>query len=85
MTAPLRVRLFAQAREAAGSPTISWTVPTEGETAAAVLEAIAALHPRLRRVVAHSRILVNGQYADPARTTVRPGDELAIHPPYSGG
>jgi molybdopterin converting factor small subunit len=75
------VRLFASAREAAG--TNRDDVP--GATVADVMAAAAQRYgPRFGEVLATCRIWVNG---DPAAdtTVVAAGDEIAVLPPVSGG
>ena len=78
----VRVRLFASAREAAGSDSIDVAVP-EPATAAAVLAALAAL-PRLGEVARRSRLAANHAFAPPG-ALVGPADELALIPPVGGG
>ena len=76
-----RLRLFAAARQAAGTPTDT----VDGTTVAAVLAAASARYgPDFAAVVAASRIWVNGEPAapdDPVAAT----DEVAVLPPVSGG
>jgi molybdopterin converting factor small subunit len=75
------VRLFASAREAAG--TGRDTLP--GDTVDAVLGAARERYgARFEAVLASCRIWVNGEAADPG-TGVGPNDEVAILPPVSGG
>jgi molybdopterin synthase sulfur carrier subunit len=75
------VKLFAQAREAAGSS----TVDAPGST---VDEVLAELGGRFgvafAEVAAASRVWVNGEPAE-GGTVVAEGDEVAILPPVSGG
>jgi molybdopterin converting factor small subunit len=51
----------------------------------ALLDEVTHLHPGLRPILRSSRVLVNGDPVNPATTAIHPGDELAVHPPYSGG
>jgi molybdopterin synthase sulfur carrier subunit len=75
------VRLFAQARDAAG--TSSATV--EGSTVAQVLDALVArFGPAMGEVVGISKVWVNGEPAEPG-APVEAGDEVAVLPPVSGG
>jgi len=75
------VRLFAAARDAAGTGRDE----LPGDTVGAVLEAATARYgDRFASVLATCRIWVNGNSADlldPIRST----DELAVLPPVSGG
>lgn len=75
------VRMFAAAREAAGTGRDELPGATVGDVLEAALvrygEAFAAVLPTCR-------IWVNGDAADPA-TLVGPADEVAVLPPVSGG
>ena len=76
-----RVRLFAAAREAAGTG----SDVIDGATVGDVLDAAVVRYgERFGEVLATCRIWVNG---DDARTDtlVGPADELAVLPPVSGG
>lgn len=76
-----RIRLFAAAREAAGTG----SDVIDGATVGDVLDAAAERYgDRFREVLTTCRIWVNG---DDARTDteVGPADELAVLPPVSGG
>jgi molybdopterin converting factor small subunit len=81
----VRVLLFATAREAVGASSLDRSVPVGGSTIAAVLSDLVREHPRLEPVLKGSRIVRNGHYVRGARARVAPGDEIAVHPPYSGG
>lgn len=75
------LRLFAAAREAAGTGRDD----VHGDTVAAVLAAATERYgDRFAAVLAECRVWVNGEPAtgdDP----VDPGDEVAVLPPVSGG
>ena len=76
-----RLRLFAQARECAGTSEAG----IDGLTVGEVLDAAADRYgPRFAAVVGVSAIWVNG---DPAvrATPVGDSDEVAVLPPVSGG
>jgi molybdopterin converting factor small subunit len=81
----VRVILFASAREAVGHPVLERPVPVEGVGVPSFLGQLVRDFPRLKSVLAVSRLVQNGQYLRGQRGRLRPGDELAIHPPYSGG
>lgn len=85
MAASVRVLLFATAREAVGRRELRLPVNGEGETATAVLSRLAARYPRLTAVTRGCRLVVNGRFIESGAVVVRPGDEFAVHPPYSGG
>jgi molybdopterin converting factor small subunit len=73
--------LFAQAREAAGRPRDA----IAGETVGEVLDvAMVRYGEHFAHVLAHCRVWCNGEPATRA-TPVRPGDEVAVLPPVSGG
>lgn len=75
------LRLFAAAREAAGTGRDT----VDGLTVGAVLqEARARYGDRFDGVLAQSRVWVNGEPAT-EDTPVRDGDEVAVLPPVSGG
>ena len=76
-----KVRLFASARDAAGTG----SDVVEGATVADVLAAAERRYgPRFSDVLASCRIWVNGETAGPD-TAVGPHDEVAVLPPVSGG
>jgi MoaD family protein len=76
-----KVRLFAQAREAAGSG--SDVLP--GATVADVLQAAVARYgAEFAAVLDESRVWVNGEPTELA-ATVDDNDEIAVLPPVSGG
>lgn len=85
MKSSVRVLFFSTAREAVGAGAIDREVPARGATIQAVLGGVAEEHPRLKPILKGSRLVRNGRYVRGRRTRVRPGDEIAVHPPYSGG
>jgi molybdopterin synthase catalytic subunit len=78
------VRLFAILRERAGRDSVEIELP-EGATVADAFERLATA-PGLGELVVRLplRMAVNREYAGDG-TTIRPGDELALIPPISGG
>lgn len=82
----IRLRLFAQAREAAGTA-LAELDPADHPTLADVLaEARARFGPDFAAVLDRSRVWVNGD--DPPSgpaSTLSSGDEVAVLPPVSGG
>jgi sulfur-carrier protein len=86
VTAPeagVRVRFFAAAREAAG--TTELTAPPQA--LAELLTSLRAdLGPAFGAVLDSARVWVNGDDATAGLSTaLRPGDEVAVLPPVSGG
>ena len=79
------VRLYAQARTAAGSARLTLDVPPNGLAMSAFLAALASARPGLRPVLGTCRVAVNDAYVEASEARIRPGDDVAIHPPYSGG
>lgn len=85
MPKPVRVVLFATAREAVGRPRVLRTVPPEGRTLSDLLAELREEYPMASAVLSGCRFARNGRYLTSPRARIRPGDELAIHPPFSGG
>lgn len=85
MAPSVRVVLYATAREAVGLARVVREIPEGGVPLRGLLDDLGREYPALRRVIGSSRFVVNGEYASPPDTLVHPGDEVAIHPPYSGG
>ena len=81
----VRILLFASAREAVGQREISWPLPPEGMTAQRLLAVLGEEYPKLRPTLSVSRFVRNGRYLDDLGTSLRAGDEFAVHPPYGGG
>lgn len=79
----VRVRLFAVAKELAGSEVLAVEVP-DGATLAAVRQAVAAVAPALGSILPHALWAVDAVYAADD-TVVDERCEVAIIPPVSGG
>ncbi|MGA9277073.1 MoaD/ThiS family protein [Ilumatobacter sp.] len=76
-----RVRLFASAREAAGTG----SDVIDGDTVAEVLRSAEERYgAHFSEVLATCRVWVNGDELDPG-AAIGPDDELAVLPPVSGG
>jgi MoaD family protein len=75
------LRLFASAREAAGTGRVEFSAGTVGEVLDA---AVHAYGPRFQQVLASSAVWLNGESAD-RDTPLGEGDEVAVLPPVSGG
>jgi molybdopterin synthase sulfur carrier subunit len=75
------LRLFASAREAAGTASVN----LDGATVGAVLaQAVTRYGEGFAKVLAGSRVWVNGEPADEG-SPLSDGDEVAVLPPVSGG
>lgn len=75
------LRLFASAREAAGTGSATFDGATVGEVLG---QAIATYGERFAEVLQNCRVWLNGDPAD-TTTAVSTGDEVAVLPPVSGG
>ena len=75
------LRLFASAREAAGTERATIDAPTVG---AVLDEAMLRFGEGFAAVLVRSRVWVNGDPADRG-DAVGPDDEVAVLPPVSGG
>ena len=79
----LSVKLFAKARDLAGSEVVSLTW-SDGETVAILKERLTEQHPQLKPLAPRLLVAVNNNYAtddSPLQTT----DEVACFLPVSGG
>lgn len=85
MAPTVRLLFFAGAREAAGCPELRLSVPRAGLTTRELLVRVRARYPGMARVLRASRVVRNGEYVAGEGERIVPGDEVAIHPPYSGG
>ncbi|GIX16072.1 MAG: molybdopterin synthase sulfur carrier subunit [Rhodothalassiaceae bacterium] len=85
-TARITVLFFAALRERAGTGAEEIAWPAAGAPVRRLLDALAARDEALAAAVGSPdlRIAVNQRYAD-ADTLVRPGDEVALFPPVTGG
>jgi molybdopterin synthase catalytic subunit len=77
------VRLFALMREKAGTETVDIEL-ADGANAAQALEALQNQYPVLAPYLPRVRLALQMSFID-AETVLRPGDELALIPPVSGG
>lgn len=80
---PVTVLAFGSAAEALGGARVAVTVGGAGRLAD-LIEALERNCPRLAAARGRLRFAVNQRYAD-AGAALRPGDEVAIIPPVSGG
>ena len=82
--APVRLRLFAHAREAAG--TAQAELAPGGTLGALLADARDRFGGEFAAVLATSRVWVNGdEPPNGDHTPLAPGDEVAVLPPVSGG
>lgn len=77
------LKLFARARDLAGSPTVEVDLP-ESATAADLRVALGEQVPTLRPILSSLLIAVGNDYAAPT-TPVGGRTDLAVFPPVSGG
>jgi molybdopterin converting factor subunit 1 len=79
----LKIKLFAKARDLAGSPEIQ--IPwSNGWTVAILKQKLIEAHPALTPLVSRLLIAVNNDYAKESEA-IRESDEVACFPPVSGG
>ena len=79
----VRVLFFGVLKDLAGKPSDSLSLP-ENATLGDVLSHYEQVIPRLKDTASSLAMSVNQEYAGPA-TRLRPGDEVALLPPVSGG
>jgi molybdopterin converting factor subunit 1 len=77
------VRLFARYREAIGQERLEVDVP-EGGTVEAAWDAVVDHHPALSPYRSFTLFAIGNEYVPPDHS-LRPGDELCLFPPVSGG
>lgn len=77
------VRLFAVARQLAGSDSVDVDLPG-GATVGDLRNAIQEQFPQLAHVIRHVAFAVNTEYAQD-ETRISDDDEIACIPPVSGG
>ncbi len=81
----ITLRLFAQARESAGTTRLELDPAEVGDTVGDVLdEAVNRFGQTFAAVLGGSKVWVNGSPAERA-TNLAAGDEVAVLPPVSGG
>ncbi len=82
----MQIRLFATAREAVGVGELAWPVPDGGIALGSLLDQLGGRYRKLKPILPGCRFFVNGELVtQPGRRRIAPDDELAVHPPYSGG
>ncbi len=79
----LRVRYFASIREFTGLPEEEIEI-SEGSTAENLKRKVQVMHASLEGQETNILVAVNGSFVEPKRA-LRPGDEVALFPPVSGG
>jgi molybdopterin synthase catalytic subunit len=77
------VRLFALMREKAGTEAVDIEL-ADGANATQALAALQSQYPVLAPYLPRVRLALQMSFID-ADTVLRPGDELALIPPVSGG
>ncbi|MBI3635614.1 MAG: molybdenum cofactor biosynthesis protein MoaE [Candidatus Rokubacteria bacterium] len=77
------VRFFARYRETAGRERIEVDLP-DGGTVEAAWDAVVSRHPELSRFRPFTLFAVGHEYVTPEQA-LKPGDELCLFPPVSGG
>ena len=82
-TFTITLKLFAAYQEEIGAEEQILEVPN-GTTALDVCDRLIAQHPALAEWKDQTRFGINLDFVDP-RTLLKPGDELVLIPPVSGG
>ncbi|HET7340990.1 MAG TPA: MoaD/ThiS family protein [Methylomirabilota bacterium] len=80
----VRVHLFARYREAAGREQVDLELPEGDDTVEAAWSAVVARHPELAPYRPFTLFAVGHDYVE-ADHRLKPGDELLLFPPVSGG
>jgi molybdopterin synthase sulfur carrier subunit len=82
----VRLLLFAAAREAAGTSRDEYELASDPSLDALLAAAVERYGEGFARVLATSRVWVNGDEAEAdGATELRADDEVAVLPPVSGG
>ncbi|MCI4358795.1 MAG: MoaD/ThiS family protein [Thermoplasmata archaeon] len=81
----MRIVLYATAREAVGRSVVIRPIRPGQDRVDAILGALSRDFPALSSVLPSCRFARNGKYVQRTSIRLSPGDELAVHPPYSGG
>ena len=79
----IQVRLFAVAKEAAGSDTIELDLP-QGANIGRLRQTLVEQVPKLSNMVDQMMFAMDAEYAND-ETPIRPDAEIACIPPVSGG
>ena len=79
----IQILFFATLKDAAQTSQLALEVP-ENATIADLQHELIAQFPKLERLLPHTRIAVNQEYAKPD-FILKEGDEVALIPPVSGG
>lgn len=79
----VRVRLFAILVDLAGSGEVEVEM-AKGATGRDLLEALTQMYPKFQSLARSLKLALNHEYV-PWESEIRPGDEIALIPPVSGG
>jgi molybdopterin synthase catalytic subunit len=79
----VQVKLFATLKDRAGSSHVNVDLP-DGATVSVLLDRLAAAQPKLAPSIPTCIVAINQEFAF-GSTPIRPGDEVALFPPVSGG
>jgi len=79
----VRVHLFARYREVAGQEQVDLELP-DGGTVETAWNAVVSRHPQLEQYRSFTLFAVGHDYVEPDQA-LKPGDELLLFPPVSGG
>ena len=80
---------FASAKDATGLTTENFTFPEEATllSISELFQLLESRHPKLKekKVLSSVNVAVNLEYVELVEGKIKPGDEVAIIPPVSGG
>lgn len=79
----IEILLFSLLRERIGASSLTFPL-AEPIAASVLLERLAQTHPRIQPALTSIRVAVNQEYVA-GEHVVRPGDEVALITPVSGG
>ena len=79
----ITVRFFALYRERAGLSSLEMELP-DGATVTSLTDAVRQRFPRLAPPEVKIVVAVNAEYAEPEQA-LKPGDDVCLIPPVSGG
>jgi molybdopterin converting factor subunit 1 len=80
------ILLFAMARELVGASEVVVEAQGDSTDSSTVIALLLEHYPALADIMATSILAVNHEYVEKGTvTTIRPGDEVAVIPPVSGG
>ncbi len=84
MGSQITVRCFAVFEERTGTDQLELEIDEE-IALADLLDTLREQYPDIEKPLEHSAVAVNQRTVKPEETSVKPGDEVALLPPFGGG